>query len=54
LEDLKITFAPEGKAYIVSGEWDLLGTDAGAAMTVPGACLACNGHKIPFRFKVAA
>src|SRR6266436_5243215 len=33
----KITLAPEGRAYIASGEWDLLGMDAVAVSMVPGA-----------------
>ena len=33
----KITLAPEGRAYIASGEFDLLGVDAVAVSMVPGA-----------------
>lgn len=38
--------------YLASGNWDLLGCVA--VRMVPGARIACNSHKIPFRIQVAA
>jgi hypothetical protein len=48
----KITLTPEGRIYIASGTWDLLG---GVAVTMmPGARIVCNSHKIPFHIELAA
>ena len=48
----KITLTPEGRIYIASGTWDLLG---GVAVTmVPGARIVCNSHHILFHFRMAA
>lgn len=40
----KITLTPDGKAFVVSGEWDLLGSDAVAVSMVPGDRIAPFAH----------
>ena len=54
----KIEMTPDGKTYVASGSWDLLGGGSGAVSMVPGARLACNSHPIipaiPFEIEVAA
>jgi hypothetical protein len=52
----KITLTPEGRTYIASGTWNLLGSVA--VTMVPGARIAHSSHglspSIPFRIEIAA
>jgi hypothetical protein len=54
----KITLTPEGRAFIASGSWDLLGEGGVAVTMVPGARLVHNSRliipAISFEFEVAA
>ena len=40
----KITLTPDGRVFIASGEWDLLGFGADTFMLVPGARIAPSAH----------
>jgi hypothetical protein len=40
----KIEMTPDGKTYVASGSWDLLGSGSGAVSMVPGARIAPRVH----------
>jgi hypothetical protein len=40
----KIETTPDGKSYVASGSWDLLGSESGAVNMVPGARIARRVH----------
>ena len=50
----KIEMTPDGKTYVASGSWDLLGGESGAVSMVPGARLEHNSLRIEFQIEVAA
>jgi site-specific DNA recombinase len=48
----KITLTPEGRTYIASGTWNLLGSVA--ARMVPGARIEHSGPRVEFQIEIAA